>query len=50
MAHFHEIKPMLISEADMAADIYTKYLVFKVWRRHADYLLNVNNGVATGGV
>ena len=25
-------------------------LVWKVWRRHADYLLNVTTGDATGGV
>ena len=37
---FDEIAPFHISEADMVADPFTKYLVYPVWARHMWYLLN----------
>ena len=37
---YDEINPIHISEQDMVADPFTKYLVFPVWRRHMWYLLN----------
>jgi hypothetical protein len=36
-----DIRPMHISERDMAADPFTKYLTYPVWKRHMDYILNV---------
>jgi hypothetical protein len=36
----HQITPMHISERDMVADPFTKYLTFTVWNRHMDYLCN----------
>lgn len=38
-----EIVPMHISERDMLADPFTKYLVYAVWSRHMDYLCNRAN-------
>ena len=35
-----EIAPIHISERDMVADPFTKYLVYAVWFRHMGYLLN----------
>jgi hypothetical protein len=35
-----EIEPIHISERDMAADPYTKYLTYGVWARHMHYVLN----------
>ena len=35
-----EIVPIHISERDMLADIFTKYLKLHVWQRHMNYLLN----------
>ena len=37
------IKPILISEADNAADAMTKYLVFRVWIRHMRFILNASH-------
>ena len=35
-----EIGPLHISERDMAADPFTKYLTYGVWSRHMHYILN----------
>jgi hypothetical protein len=35
-----EIQPIHITERDMAADPYTKYLTYGVWARHMHYILN----------
>ena len=35
-----EIKPIHISERDMCADPFTKYLPYAVWTRHVHYYLN----------
>ena len=35
-----EISPIHISERDMVADPFTKYLPYAVWNRHMDYLTN----------
>ena len=35
-----EARPIHISEKDMVADPFTKYLTFPVWDRHMGYLLN----------
>ena len=35
-----EIEPIHISERDMVADPFTKYLVYMVWVRHMHYALN----------
>ena len=35
-----EIVPIHISESNMVADIFTKYLKLVVWLRHVAYLLN----------
>jgi hypothetical protein len=35
-----EIEPIHISERDMVADPFTKYLVYMVWIRHMHYALN----------
>ena len=35
-----EIEPLHISEKDMVADPFTKYLVYGVWIRHMHYALN----------
>ena len=36
----NEILPLHISESNMVADPFTKYLTFKVWARLTHYLLN----------
>ena len=36
----NEIDPQHVSEKDMVADIFTKYLKVAVWQRHCNYLLN----------
>ena len=36
-----EIEPYHISEKDMVADPFTKYLPLEVWRRHMHYVLNL---------
>ena len=38
---YQEIQPIYISEADMAADPFTKYLVQSVWARHRHFFLNL---------
>ena len=38
---YHEIRPIHISEADMVADHFTKYLPTSVYVRHKHYLLNL---------
>jgi hypothetical protein len=35
-----EIQPLYISEKDMVADPFTKYLPYEVWHRHMHYALN----------
>ena len=35
-----DIEPHVISERDMAADPFTKYLTYEVWKRHMHYVLN----------
>ena len=35
-----DIEPIHISERDMVADPFTKYLIFAVWYRHMHYALN----------
>ena len=35
-----EIIPLHISEKDMIADPFTKYLPYSVWDRHMSYMLN----------
>ena len=37
---FDEIAPYHISEQDMVADPFTKYLIQPIWARHMWYLLN----------
>ena len=39
-----EIIPIHISERDMAADPFTKYLKLEVWGRHMRYVLNYDLG------
>ena len=38
-----EIRPLHLSERDMVADIFTKYLKLDVWQRHVNYLMNDRN-------
>ena len=40
--HF-EFDPVKIDEADNCADMNTKYLEFKRWRRHGDWVSNLND-------
>ena len=35
-----DIEPIHISERDMVADPFTKFLIFAVWHRHMHYALN----------
>jgi hypothetical protein len=35
-----EINPLHLTERDMAADPFTKYLTHPVWARHMHYILN----------
>ena len=38
-----EFEPIKIPEEDKyAADVYTKYLVFQKWKRHTDFINNMN--------
>ena len=37
-----EFEPIKIPEEDNAADVYTKYLVFQKWKRHTDFINNMN--------
>ena len=37
-----EFEPIKIPEEDNASDVYTKYLVFHKWKRHSDFINNVN--------
>ena len=43
-----EIAPEHISESDMVADPFTKYLTLRVWLRHMHYLINDAAGRAFG--
>ena len=40
----NQIKPIHISERNMVADPFTKYLTFAVWDRHMAYLNNRLSG------
>jgi hypothetical protein len=40
-----EIEPIHISERDMVADPFTKYLVYMVWIRHMHYALNYDGAL-----
>ena len=37
-----EFEPIKIPEEDNASDVYTKYLVFQKWKRHSDFINNMN--------
>ena len=37
-----EFEPIKIPEEDNASDVYTKYLVFQKWKRHTDFINNMN--------
>ena len=39
-----EIEPLHISERDMVADPFTKYLSYDVWNRHMRYVMNSDQG------